>query len=492
MNLLVTRCCVMLLLLATLIVGGCSPFAPSQRSARPEALPQHYSLYRETGQTLQPWWCNFGSPELNGLMDSALAGNFSVREAWARLQQAQASARKSRSEQWPDLALNGEASHYRQKTSDGGSVISDGENYSLGLVSSYELDLWGRVEASVRASDLESQASALDWQTAVVSLSAEVSEYWLRLQAQQQLVAVAQQQISAAEHSLELLRWRFVQGQSPRIDLIRQQEQLAQRQAALAPLEQEQQRLRHELNLLLGRAPRTPLPHPTALLPQPSEIPAIGLPADLLAQRPDVRAAGLRLQAADWLVSAARADRLPAIRLTAGGSLQSPQMSDLLDNWLLNLASSLTGPIFDGHSRAAEVARVRAVVDERLARYEQTVLTAVTEVENALTAEHKLAEELAALTTQLTRAQQVVEAGLERYRQGIIDYRTVLSDRQNLYSLQLQQVQRHRDLLLARITLHRVLGGHIISEGSQQVTAVPPSFVSPTASFSSVKGAVHG
>lgn len=498
-----------ILLTSLLSLSGCSMLAPSPRSDLSKQLPASFSLYSVQAVTEQPvaWWSEFGSTQLDQLIETALGDNFSVRQAWARLQQAQASAVKSGANQWPDLTLTSEASHYRQATSSGsgfvsssgevrsGGAITDGENYSLGLTSSYELDLWGRVHAATESSALESQASQFDWQTAVVTMTAEVSEHWLRIIAQQQQIAVAKQQITAANNSLKLIRWRFLHGQSPRIDVIRQQEQLAQRQVALAPLEQELQRLQHQLNLLLGQPPRNALALTDRALPVAVMTPDIGLPADLLAWRPDVRAAGLRLQSADWQVSAARADRLPAIRLTASGSLQSPQVSELFDNWLLNLAGSLTGPIFDGRYRAAEVARTRAVVDERLARYEQAVLTALTEVENALLAEQKLAEQLVALTRQLDSATQVVNASLERYAQGIVDYRTVLSDQQTLYALQLQQLQLQRDLLLARVDLHRALGGQRMTMASDPSTQPTESAANNDITDQAIldnKGSIHG
>lgn len=499
-----TMMMLMLVMVSVFMLTGCSLLTPASRPAFSEQLPAQFSLYSEDDQPSQnqavtetmTWWQSFDSPQLNQLIDTALSGNFSVRQAWARLQQAEATAVKSGAGLLPDLTLSSEGAHYRRATSDGGGTISEGENYSLGLTSSYELDLWGRVRATANAGQLEGQASQFDWQTAVVTMTAEVSEHWLRIIVQQQQIAVAKQQITAAENSLELIRWRFLHGQTPRIDVIRQQEQLAQRQVALAPLEQELQRLHHQLNLLLGQPPRHELTLTDEALPEVAMIPNIGLPADLLAWRPDVRAAGLRLQSADWQVSAARADRLPAIRLTASGSLQSSQASELFDNWLLNLAGSLTGPIFDGRFRVAEVARSRAVADERLASYEQTVLTALTEVENALLAEHKLAEQLVALTRQLDSAKQVVTASLERYAQGIDDYRTVLSDQQTLYTLQLQQLQLQRDLLLARIDLHRALGGQRTAiPGETSAASVPVSNEMTDQSILSMKlnkGSLHG
>ncbi|MDD4649871.1 MAG: TolC family protein [Desulfoplanes sp.] len=224
-------------------------------------------------------------------------------------------------------------------------------------------------------------------------------------------------------------------------------------------MEATEQVLLNETAVLLGKSPHFDLGLTQNALPAPLSVPAAGIPADLLANRPDVRAAGLRLHAAEWEIASARADRLPAITLTAQAEYASDQFNTLFDNWLANLAAGLTGPVFDGHRRAAEVDRVRAVAEERLALYEQTVMQAVRDVENSLVNGEKQQAYLDATQKQLTIAKMTLQQAKERYQNGIVDYLTVLTSLLNVQSLERSLVQRQADLLLYQVALSRTLGG---------------------------------
>lgn len=445
-------------LLTALVISGCSTFAPSQRSA-PQLLPPTFSLYSPSpaqNSVDDHWWQTFAGDELNNLMTIAFADNFSVRQAWARLRQAKARTNMTMADSWPDLNYTGQVDH-RHQGGDGGHFSS--ENYALGVLSSYELDLWGRIRAQINNQQLQQQATEQDWATATITLSAEVVNLWLNIVANQQQLQVEQQHLHTAQTVVDLTKLRYMQGQVARAAVVQRQQQLAQYRASLALLEQERNQLYYNLNLLLGRAPTTPLLAQDNQLPALTALPNIGIPAGLLASRPDVRAAGLRLCAADWQVSAAKADRLPALRLTANGGYNSVYTSELFDNWLLNLAASVSGPIFDGGRRRAEVVRTQALVDELLANYQQTVLVAVTEVESALLAEAKIGEQLQAIARQIDRAEQLVADTQRHYVQGDGAYLEVLDRQQSLHALQLQWIRKQRDQLMARVDLHRALGG---------------------------------
>ena len=213
------------------------------------------------------------------------------------------------------------------------------------------------------------------------------------------------------------------------------------------------------MSALLGRADLESLSITNGALPSIGALPGIGIPAEVLANRPDVRQAGLQLQAADWSVSAARADRLPAIRLTASAGYASSDAADLFDDWIANLAGSLTGPIFDGGRRKAEVERTRAVVDERLAAYRAVVINAVKEVEDALISEQKQRDYITALDQRLEAARLSYGESINRYRNGLIEYTTVLIQLNTLQTLERDRVAAQYDLLQYRINLYRALGG---------------------------------
>ena len=172
----------------------------------------------------------------------------------------------------------------------------------------------------------------------------------------------------------------------------------------------------------------------------------------------------MRLQAADWQVSAARAKRLPAISLTARATYGSGDLSLLFDNWLLSLAGNLTAPLFDAGRRAAEVDRTRAVVDERLWAYRQVVLTALKEVEDALVSEEKQRQHIKALRQQIDAAKKALNEAGERYLKGLNDYLPVLTQLLSVQNLERDLIRREAELLVARVGLYRALGGSWMTE----------------------------
>ena len=167
----------------------------------------------------------------------------------------------------------------------------------------------------------------------------------------------------------------------------------------------------------------------------------------------------MRLKAADWQVAAARANRLPAISLTATAQYGKGDMDALFDNWLLSLAGNLTAPIFDGGRRAAEVNRRQAIVDENLSAYRQAVLTALKDVENALISEAKQREHIRALENVLITARKALEQAGIRYRNGVTDYLPVLTQLLAVQGLERNLIRQRANLLSARVSLYRSLGG---------------------------------
>jgi len=188
-------------------------------------------------------------------------------------------------------------------------------------------------------------------------------------------------------------------------------------------------------------------------------LPDPGLPADLLARRPDIRAAGLQLRAADWRVTVAKADRLPALRLGASASYGSEEWGLLFDNWMASLAAGVTGPLFDAGRRKTEVIRTEAVVEERLAAYRQKVLESVKEVESAMMRELKQQEYIDALTNERNTVQSSYDQAMERYKNGVIDYLPVLTSLTQLQSIDRKLLQARQARLERRIQLYLALGG---------------------------------
>ncbi len=450
------------LLLGVWILSSCSPYKPSVMPDAAGDIPGAYSLYGGEPDRSSPWWQSVGSPELSRLIDTALSGSFTLKEAWARLQQARSLAVQAGAARYPDLAATGsvEYSRRRSENSFDDSFGSFGEeSYAAGLVSSYELDLWGRIRSQQEAARITVDATRADLQTASITVAAEVADRWVRIVSQRLQKQLLEKQLANNLIFLDLIELRFRKAMVSALDVYQQKQVVENVRARIPLVEAETQLLMHELAVLLGRPPRTDLSLTQTDMPVVGRLPSVGLPADLLANRPDVRAAGMRLKAAEWQVAAARANRLPALRFTAGAQYGRSDLDLLFDTWLLSLAANLTAPIFDGGRRAAEVDQARAQADERLWFYRQAVLTGVKEVEDALESETRQREHISGLESVMTAARKGLKEAIQRYRRGLSDYLPVLTQLIAVQDLERDLIRQQETLVRYRIGLHRALGG---------------------------------
>jgi len=450
---------VFLALIIVLVTVACAPFSPPGRTPPESELPRTYSNLDAESTPRQRWWEEFNDPQLNELIAEALGSNLTLQEGWARLRQAGALAVQAGAALYPDLSAEAGTSIGRQRTADGRTKTEGVEQYSLGLLSNYEIDLWGRIRSEKEAALLSASATREDLNTAAITLAAAVTERWARIISQRMQKRLLEKQLAINLTLVELIELRFRKSLASALDVFQQRQVVESSRAQIPLVEQSERLLLNELALLLGKSPQSAPDIRRETLISPSDVPETGLPVQLLTARPDVRAAALRLQSADWQVAAARADRLPSIRLTGGAAYQAGELDLLLDNWLLNLGANLTAPLFDGRRRAAEVERTRAVVAENLAAYRRTILTAIKEVEDALVSEEKLRRHINGLDAQLNAAQNALnEAGL-RYRKGLNDYLPVLTQLVAVQNLERDLIQRKTDLLVSRVNLYRALGG---------------------------------
>ncbi|MDZ4199368.1 MAG: efflux transporter outer membrane subunit [Kiritimatiellia bacterium] len=437
---------------------SCRSPSTSSLSDRIRDLPDEFSRTQVGEPVAGPWWLDFQSPELNALILHAFSGNLSLAETEARLRQSVAEARKAGASVWPDLAGNATVGDNRIHKAD---VLQDltARDYSLGLAASYELDLWGRVRESRRIVSRQAEASRFDLETAAITLAGSVAEIWVRILEQNTQIHLLVEQIRSIQRTLDLLKLRQLKGQANALDVYQQAQIAAATEALLPQARAEARILRTQLALLLGRARGAPVELTQAELPTLPDLPDLGLPADLLIHRPDVRAALSRIEAAESGVRVAQADRLPAIRLTGRAAFNSDSVDSLFDNWILNLAAGLTAPLLDGGRRTAEAERTRAVTDERLAQYRRVALTAFSEVENALARDLQIRDQLAATERQLQFSRQALRESETRYGKGALEYLPVLTALSAVQRLERSVLSLHRDRLIQRIALYRALGG---------------------------------
>jgi len=435
------------LLMVGLCVGllGCA--AQTETSA-PVESPDQFSA---SGTEAVPdrWWTAFESDTLNAVVDSATAANFTLRSAWQRLQAAEAVVDREAGALYPDLEASGRAER-RGGTEDafGGTedAFVEGGNFELGLSTVYEVDLWGRIRERVKAEEFRAQATRAEYQTAVLSVSAEVVRTWMRLAEARRQVALIDRQVETNTTVLDLVQNRFEAGQVRSVDVLRQRQLVESTRERRTVVESRAQVLEHRLAVLLGRSPQAGVEMQPDSLPTLPPLPETGVPADLLQRRPDVKSALNRLRAADQDLAAAISDQYPRITLSASGSTIADSATDLFETWAYSFAGNLLAPIFRGGSLRAEVDRSEAVRTQRLYEYGQTMLSAFQEVEDALVREQKQREQIQQLQSQVDLARRSYERLRVQYLNGTTNYLDVLTA--------LDEVQQlRRDLLAARLTL---------------------------------------
>ncbi|MBN2333176.1 MAG: efflux transporter outer membrane subunit [Deltaproteobacteria bacterium] len=452
-------------LLLSVLLSACSFSRPAVITEPPQGLPTRFSLPSESRDQEFPWWQALNSIELNHLMEQGVQGNFTIRDAWARLDQTRFEAVKAGAARFPQVDLGVSGSRFEIKNR--GRQQGETE-WSLGVAASYELDLWGRIAAGRESAILRAEASHEDLQAAVVTVTGEIARQWVQLIAAKRQQEVLEQQLVLQQELLKLIKWRFVQGRSSALDIYQQQQAIEKIDAALIPVVSDWQLGKRRLALLLGQADLDETLVRQQEFPAISTIPALGLPIDLLSSRPDVRAASLRLRDAEWTEIEARADRLPAVKLTASHTYSSENPGSLFDNWLLNLVGNLATPLIDGRRRQAEVGRTGAVVDQRLVLYGETVINAVKEVEDSLVQEdhYRLLE--ASLQKQLRLSQQTLREARNRYLSGTSDFLNVLQEELNTLQLRQNLIAARENMIIARITLHKALGGSWVANYLQE------------------------
>lgn len=411
-----------------------------------------------TGTVPDRWWQTFGDTELNTLVKKGLNRNFNLKTAWNRMKAANAVVERTSADLYPELTGNARGDISR---TDAGDVFTTAdEELSLGVSADYEVDLWGRIESSVKAEEFRFKASREDYQSAALSLSAELARTWYRLTQQRNQLRILNEQIQTNREVYKLIKSQFGSGQIRSADLLRQEQLLESTREQKISVESQIQTLKHQLAVLLGRSPQKSLDFKPDTLPELPPLPETGLPTTLVQRRPDVRSAYNQLRAADRDLAVAISEQYPRLTFTASlSTFDDDDSPKLFRDWARSFAGDLTAPLLDAGRRDAEVDRTRAVRNQRLYEYGQSILTAFRDVENALVREQKQLQRVKSLRDQLNLADKTVERLRSQYLNGSANYIDVLE------ALSEQQ-QLRRDLLEARfvviderIALYRALAG---------------------------------
>lgn len=480
-----------------LLLAACS-LAPAPSVPEPVAeLPGSFEGSEEPGaHEAREWWTTFQDPALNTVIDSVLAANFDLAEAVARVRQARAQAGIARASLLPAIQAGTTASdtdtpsnagfgqQFRELAGDGvpGFEFPERlgiETWSLGVDFAYELDFWGRARNDSRAAGREYLASEADYHAARIGVLSEAIATYFEIVDLRGRGALARETVDVLLEREGLAEARYDRGLVTSFELYQVRQELRNTQAVLPQLESQLANAEGRLAVLVGgfRAKLDAI-LPDSLAPLPSSHPvSAGVPADLLVQRPDVRAARLRLEAARFTIGARRAEMLPSLSFSGTIGVQSAEADGLfnVDQWFRNLLGNLTAPIFQGGRIRANVAIAHARFSQAAAAYGRTVVTAVHEVEAALAALGNEGRRHDFLASQREEALASVELRARRYAAGVGGYVDYLDAVRALLGVESTLAGARRDLALARLAVHRSLGGDwtVPPEGLEGAVAGP-------------------
>ena len=414
------------------------------------------------------WWTVFNDATLNRLEESALRDNPSVKAAAQRLLQAQAQSDVTRSQESVNVSVSGSAANIRnsaetsQALALGGRTIK-GNQYTLGAAMSYEIDLLGRVRRLVEASDAQALAAEADRDGVLLVLSSQLASTYWQLRGLDAEIAILNGALDTRRETEELVTARFDAGLSNELDVSRARIERANAQADLHEVQRQRNLLEHSLATLVGQSPsamRLPAAAQAAVLPQPPAIP-VGLPASLLSQRPDLAGSVAALRSANAQIGVAEGAFYPSFSLTsnfgfASESLRNLSKGDARQFSLGPLGFSL--PIFDGGRNKANLAVAKARYEEAAANHEGKLLSALREVEDALSdAEQRQLQGQAQAASQLASARAYLVARA-RYERGVSTYLDVTDAQRSALAADRAAVQITTQRLLATVAVARALG----------------------------------
>jgi NodT family efflux transporter outer membrane factor (OMF) lipoprotein len=424
-------------------------------------IPSYWSSADESSQPVpQHWVQTFGDPDLSALVQSALAENYDLKAAAARLDAAVAQARIDGSGLWPQISFN--ADHQQVQIRDAGFGSARFGVFEALFSLSWELDVWGRIRDARQAALLDAGAVASDLNSARLSLAARIAQSYFDLAEARLQSEVAEQSVKDRRTIVQLVRGRFARGITNALDLRLALTDLSTAEAQLTEARNQIQQVSRRLEVLLGRYPAGRLTEALALPEPPPDLPA-GIPSELLERRPDLIAAFDRLLATDSRVESARKLLLPRIVLTAAGGMRSTALTDLVDPRALawNVVIGMMQPLFTGGRIRGEINLNEARAEEALNLYKNTALNAFREVEQVLAADEWLREQEKALRHAVEQTEASRKLAVYSYQLGIIEILTLLDSYRSTLSAQSAHISVKRQLLTNRINLYLALGGGV-------------------------------
>ena len=456
------------LIVLSVLLAGCTTVGPDY--VPPEvSAPAQWTAELNNGlmtkdadlEALAHWWSTLDDPMLTGLVERAVENNLDLRQAKARVREARARRGISKAALFPTVDAGASA-----RTSRSSKETGSGEErqlYAAGFDAAWELDVFGGKRRAVEAADAQLQASEEDLRDVLVTLTAEVALNYVEVRSFQARLSVEEANLAAQTETYNITQWRYQAGLTTELDVEQARYNLAQTRAAIPSLQTGLQQAKNRLAVLLGQPPgsledalgaRKPIPV------TPLEV-AVGVPADALRRRPDVRRAERQLAAQTAEVGVATADLYPKFSLSGSIGVEALSLDNLFsaDSRTHSGSALFSWPIFDAGAIRRNIEVQSSLQEQALCQYEAAVLTALEDVENAIVAYAKEQQRRASLAEGARAAQNAVDLAQTQYASGLIDFNNVLIAQRSLLSLEEQLAVSEGQVTANLISLYKALGG---------------------------------
>jgi multidrug efflux system outer membrane protein len=460
---------VLALAVAAGAAAGCT-VGPDYRKAA-VSMPAAWAQGAPAGVTsespeLRTWWRAFGDPALDALVDRALAGSLDLRIATARVREARALRGVTAGDRWPTVNASGLYSRVRnsENVRPLPPDFDPAHNlFEMGLDASWELDLWGRVRRSVEAADATVEAGVENRRDVLVILLAEIARNLVEVRTAQQRLVIARQNIESQREIVDLTRVRRDAGLGTDVEVAQARTVLTTTEAQVPALEAARDQAIHRIAVLAGEPPAALLADLRSAASVPVGPPSVpvGLPSEVLRRRPDIRRAERELAAATARIGVATADLFPRFSLTGTLGVAATDAANVFKGGsrFSSIGPEVVWPIFAGGRIRASIRVEEARQEAALARYEQTILGALEETENALVAYGNEQVRRASLAEAVDESRLALQLSRELYLRGLADFLSVLDNQRSVYAAEDQLVLSDRTRAVSLIALYKALGG---------------------------------
>jgi NodT family efflux transporter outer membrane factor (OMF) lipoprotein len=440
------------------ILNGCSNLLPRSVYQQPQVdMPNQWQEQTVTGTALAnqaQWWKRFNDPVLDDLIDRALRSNNDLAEATIKVRRALLKSGLTDTNLTPSVSVSADGKYQRDLKQN-----SNSENYSVIGNLSYELDLWGRLESLRDADRWEAEATEADRQNTALSLIATTASYYWQIAYLNQQIALSQASIAYSEKTFDLVNVKYRAGAVSKLDLVQAQQSVETQKANLSQYFMQRTEARNALAILFDQAPENPMPERSQLPDNPLPTIEPGIPAEILGKRPDLKAAELRLRESLANIDATRASFYPTFTLTGSLGSSSESLIRTLQNPIAALGAGLVLPFVQWNTMNLNIRVSETQYEEAVVNFRQTLYKALSEVENALSANTRYQEEGMRLEQALSLAKQAESLLEVRYRAGAASMQSWLDAQESRRSAENSLAKNRLNRLVNLMKLYQAMGG---------------------------------